>query len=59
MKKEEILQYEIFQSLARSFPGGEPMEKGKQYTLRDGDSFYVLSPEYTFKVVIENCDLSF
>jgi len=32
---------------------GEPMEKGKQYTLRDGDSFYVLSPEYTFKVVIE------
>lgn len=33
--------------------GGEPMEKGKQYTLRDGDSFYVLSPEYTFKVVIE------
>ena len=33
--------------------GGEPMKKGKQYTLRDGDSFYVLSPEYTFKVVIE------
>lgn len=32
---------------------GEPMKKGKQYTLRDGDSFYVLSPEYTFKVVIE------
>lgn len=32
---------------------GEPMKKGKQYTLRDGDSFYVLSPEYKFKVVIE------
>ena len=32
---------------------GEPMKKGKQYTLRDGDSFYVLAPEYTFKGVIE------
>ena len=49
MKNEEILQYETFQSSVRSFQ----MEKGKQYTLRDGDSFYVLSPEYTFKVVIE------
>ena len=32
---------------------GKPMEKGRQYTLKDGDAFYVLSPEYTFKVVIE------
>lgn len=32
---------------------GKSMEKGKQYTLRDGDIFFVLSPEYTFKVVIE------
>ena len=32
---------------------GKPMEKSKQYTLKDGDVFYVLSPEYKFKVVIE------
>lgn len=32
---------------------GRQMEKEKRYTLKDGDVFYVLSPEYTFKVVIE------
>lgn len=32
---------------------GKPMEKAKQYTLKNGDVFYVLSPEYMFKVVIE------
>lgn len=29
------------------------MEKEKSYTLKDGDIFCVVSPEYTFKVVIE------
>lgn len=33
--------------------GGKPMEKDKQYPLKNGDVFYVLSPEYRFKVVIE------
>ena len=32
---------------------GKPMEKEKSYTLKDGDIFCVVSPEYTFKVVIE------
>ena len=32
---------------------GRRMEKEKLYTLKDGDMFCVLSPEYTFKVVIE------
>lgn len=32
---------------------GKPMEKSKQYTLKDGDVFYILSPEYMFRVVIE------
>lgn len=32
---------------------GKPMEKEKPYTLKDGDIFCVVSPEYTFKVVIE------
>lgn len=31
----------------------KPMEKEKSYTLKDGDIFCVVSPEYTFKVVIE------
>jgi len=33
--------------------GGKPMEKLKQYTLKNGEVFYVLSPEYMFRVVIE------
>ena len=32
---------------------GKPMEKEKSYPLIDGDIFCVVSPEYTFKVVIE------
>lgn len=32
---------------------GKSMEKEKSYTLKDGDIFCVVSPEYTFKVVIE------
>ena len=32
---------------------GKPMEKEKSHTLKDGDIFCVVSPEYTFKVVIE------
>ena len=28
-------------------------KKEKSYTLKDGDIFCVVSPEYTFKVVIE------
>lgn len=32
---------------------GKAMEKEKSYTLKDGDIFCVVSPEYTFKVVIE------
>lgn len=32
---------------------GKLMEKEKSYTLKDGDIFCVVSPEYTFKVVIE------
>lgn len=32
---------------------GKPMKKEKSYTLKDGDIFCVVSPEYTFKVVIE------
>ena len=32
---------------------GKPMEKEKSYTLKDGDIFCVVSPEDTFKVVIE------
>ena len=32
---------------------GKPMEKEKSNTLKDGDIFCVVSPEYTFKVVIE------
>ena len=32
---------------------GTPMEKTKSYTLKPGEVFYVLSPEYMFRVVIE------
>jgi len=32
---------------------GRQMEKSKSYTLKPGEVFYVLSPEYTFRVVIE------
>lgn len=32
---------------------GARMDKGRLYTLKDGETFYVLSPKYMFRVVIE------